>query len=106
MTVTKHFSGIAVADHVGNRAGHKCEKPRETRGLTLLQVGPEGLEYIEKSPGKTALSEKGGAQSGAHRAENALDDPCLLALIEAWPALPESTKLAIKKLLPPRKESK
>lgn len=63
------------------------------------KVGPEGLEAFRKSPGKTPLSEKGGAPRGAHAVSEALNDPRLLALVEAWPTLSESVRELIAGLI-------
>ena len=53
------------------------------------------IEQYPNSPQKTALSERGGAESGAVAARNGPIDPDLALIIEVWPGLPEETKAGI-----------
>lgn len=56
---------------------------------------PLGLEQGAPNTGETPFSETGGAESDALGAQSALIDPELLALVEAWPELPEAIKANI-----------
>lgn len=58
-----------------------------------------GLEPVAISPKKTAISEKGGAESGALAAGNGPVDPDLQSIIEQWEDLPEATKDRIAAML-------
>ena len=51
-----------------------------------------GLEHTANSPGKTHVSESGGAESGAVDAENGPIDPDLQHIIIAWPHLSEDVR--------------
>ena len=55
-------------------------------------MGDTGLEQPPASPQKTAISETGGAESGAVDAPNGLNAPALVSLIEAWPTLPQTVR--------------
>jgi len=59
------------------------------------QVETIGLEPPLKTTGKTGVSAKGGAKSGAVGAPSVPIDPDLQAVIEAWPQLPASVKTDI-----------
>ena len=92
----------AVAEHGGiggSEEGQECEKPRETRGLKLQPVGDTGSELPLVFSGNTTQTNQSNAESDALGAREALNDPDLLALIEAWPTLPEATRLRILDLI-------
>src|SRR5690349_1224420 len=63
----------------------------------------EGQNSSADSSGKAAISETGGAESGAVGDENGFlsipDDPRLLAVINAWPTLSEDTSEEITRLV-------
>ncbi|MBT4864957.1 MAG: hypothetical protein HON53_07565 [Planctomycetaceae bacterium] len=69
------------------------------RSVQLSKVGDEGLEQPATSPQKTAISDTGGAESGAVDARNGLNDPALVSLIEAWPTLPQAVRDEIAALV-------
>ena len=54
-----------------------------------------GLETLANFPGKTPLSEIGGAESGAVNAAKRGFDPDLSRLTRLWPSLSEKAKGAI-----------
>ncbi len=57
-----------------------------------------GLEHPAQTPRKKAMSDQGGAESGAPDAPNAPSlpvDPNLRRIIDAWPDLPEAAKTGI-----------
>ena len=58
-------------------------------------MGDTGLEHTLNSSEQHAVSEIGGAESGAVAAETSSIDPDLQAVIEAWPMLPEAIKAGI-----------
>ena len=66
-------------------------------------MGPVGFEPSRDSPGKTPVSDSGGAECGAlgvHRAsETATSDPDLEVIVAAWPTLPLPIRTAILALL-------
>ena len=51
-----------------------------------------GLEGSSKYSGKTGVSERGGAESGARDAQTGPIDDDLAELIAAWPGLPNDVK--------------
>ena len=53
------------------------------------------IEQYPNSPQKTALSEQGGAESGAVGARTDPIDPDLKLLIEVWPTLSEASKAEV-----------
>jgi len=84
----------------------------------LVKLGDAGLERPPLALSKTAILDKGGANSGALDApetpktaknESAiyysvlLTDPDLRQVVTAWPKLPEHVKAEIKTLLKPHK---
>ena len=56
---------------------------------------PTGLEPAKESSGKTHVSTRGGAESGAVGAHSGEIDADLWAIIEVWPTLSKSTKAEI-----------
>jgi len=58
-------------------------------------VGGTGLEPPSKSSGFQGILPEGGAESGAVGARMALSDPNLMAVVAAWPTLPETTRQQI-----------
>ena len=60
-----------------------------------LEVAEAGLERTANSSGNTGHSEKGGAESGASSGDSASIDPDLMAVVNAWPTLPETTRRQI-----------
>jgi hypothetical protein len=58
-------------------------------------MGDTGLEHPPLAVSKTAISETGGAKSGAHDAPRKIENPDLAQITAAWPALPEHIKMAI-----------
>ena len=69
--------------------------------VALIGVGEvprRGLEHSAQTPRKEAISDQGGAESGAPDAPNALrrpNDPGLRRIIDAWPDLPKPLKAGI-----------
>jgi hypothetical protein len=57
--------------------------------------GEGGIRTTRNSRVKTALSRQGGAKSGARTETTVPHAPELLALIEAWPRLPDALKAGI-----------
>ena len=60
---------------------------------------PTGLEQSAKTPGKKALSEKSGAESGAVGPSFAVSDPDLNSVVDAWPGLADDAKRAILEIV-------
>jgi len=58
-------------------------------------VAEAGLERTANSSGNTGYSEKGGAESGASSGDSRPLDPDLMAVVNAWPTLPETTRQSI-----------
>src|SRR5262249_40596162 len=77
-----------------------CTEPQDSAEKTRIaaaciavrsdSVPPRGLESLPQTPGKTAISADGGAESGAFPSQTPAIDPGLAALIDAWPTLPEA----------------
>lgn len=65
------------------------------RRFMLLPVGGEGLEPTPPNPQNTIFSPSGGAESGALGAQLGALPPELMAVVEAWPSLPEGVKASI-----------
>ena len=69
--------------------------------MALIGVGEvprRGAEHPAQTPRKKAISDQGGAESGAPDAPDAPnrpDDPDLSRLINAWPNLPEAIRAGI-----------
>jgi hypothetical protein len=57
--------------------------------------GEGGIRTRSEIPMNTALSAKGGAESGALDAPSPALDPPLASLIDAWPKLPEAIRTAM-----------
>jgi hypothetical protein len=62
--------------------------------LQSARVGDEGLEESLETPSKQALSETGGAQSGAIRSDAILKELC-----DCWPHLPDHIRQTIMTLV-------
>lgn len=58
-------------------------------------MGGTGLERPSKSPGKHAVSQTRGAESGALGSEIDPDDPDLAELVTAWPVLAATIRAGI-----------
>jgi hypothetical protein len=54
-----------------------------------------GREHPADSSGKHEFPVQGGAESGAVDVRESLQAPDLLAVVQAWPMLPASTRAAI-----------
>ncbi len=82
----------AWAVHAGS-----CGRPGTYSALCgpIAKTEREGFEPPQDSPEKTTVSEQGGAESGAHTAPTAVSDPDLVAVISAWPKLPEAVRAGI-----------
>ena len=65
-------------------------RQRETPRKRMAEV--HGNRTSAENTGKTAILLQSGAKSGALLTGSAENDPNLLAIIEAWPKLTESTK--------------
>lgn len=87
-------------------AKRKRQNPRPrihvTEGL-WFGLRPEaprhGLEEGVNSSGNVAVSETGGAESGAVGAQNRVADAELARIIDAWPTLSAEVKTAIVQLV-------
>jgi hypothetical protein len=64
-------------------------------GALCCVVAEAGLERTANSSGNTGHSEKGGAESGASCGDSRPIDPDLMAVIAAWPDLPETVRQSI-----------
>jgi hypothetical protein len=92
---------------VGNRDESEKEDvnlDRAWNGGTLHEVqscvadvlsGGRGIRTHHESPQETALLQENYAKNGALP----LNDPVLVALVEAWPTLPEAIKAAVRALV-------
>jgi hypothetical protein len=58
-------------------------------------LGDTRLEQDKETSGNHATGAHGGAESGALGAREALIDPSLVTVVEAWPKLPEVIKVEI-----------
>jgi len=61
----------------------------------VIKGGWGGTRTTPEYPEKPAISSQSGAESGALDVQNAEIDPRLVAIIDAWPALPEALKAGI-----------
>ena len=77
-----------------------CASECET--LHDSQVEDRGLERSTVTPAKKALSEPGGAESGAFGAQNAPVDVGLAKVIQAWPRLTAAMRARIQELIATR----
>ena len=69
-------------------------------GVYRLSKAPRvGLEEPVTSSGNMTVSETGGAESGAVGAQSGAADARLVELVAAWPALSDSVKSEILKLV-------
>ena len=98
---------------MGGRSGCNDRKPKtpekkapDLQGLTSpyhsgpnAQVTPTGLEVPSKSSGNTHISKGRGTESGTVCAAEAIYDPDLLTIVEAWPGLPAEVRKAIVRLV-------
>jgi len=67
-------------------------------------MGDAELEHTRPALSKTAISTKGGAQSGARDDQSIADYGELARVVQAWPELPEHIRAAIKALIRSCKE--
>jgi hypothetical protein len=58
-------------------------------------VTPTGFEHPPQNTGETAISEIGGAKSGAFSPDFEQIDPDLQSILDAWPTLPEAVRAGI-----------
>ncbi len=81
----------------------ECLMPNASLHLPVALVGAgevprRGAEHPAQTPRKKAISDQGGAESGAPDAPNALrrpNDPSLCRIIDTWPDLPEAIRAGI-----------
>jgi hypothetical protein len=57
--------------------------------------GKDRIRTPPENTGKTGVSDQSSAESGALDPQNAILDPELAAVVEAWPALPEAIRAGI-----------
>jgi hypothetical protein len=62
-------------------------------------VEDNGLERPSKSPGKTAFSANAGTKSGTVGDESGTLPPDLAEVVAAWPALSESARAAVLRIV-------
>ncbi len=83
--------------------GQSAGSPLAESGAKERKVPPQGAELVDvTSCGGNELQDAdfgSGAKSGAVDASLAPADPRLIALVDAWPALPETVKDAVAKLV-------
>jgi hypothetical protein len=75
-----------------------CENAEKTDipAVSLaFKVPPVGLEHAAQTAKESQAALQSGAESGAAGERHAPKDPQLAAIIEAWPALSESTKAGV-----------
>jgi hypothetical protein len=60
--------------------------------LPEFQVAGTGTEHPSDSSGNQGVALQGGAKSGALSGDSAISDPDLLAVVAAWPTLPEAVR--------------
>ena len=53
---------------------------------------PTGTEHTANSSGNQGIAVQGGAKSGALSGDSAPIDPDLLAVVAAWPTLPQAVR--------------
>jgi len=58
-------------------------------------VPPDGAEHGPKSSGKQGVGNPSGAECGALGAREAPIDPELVAVVDAWPKLPQAIRAGI-----------
>ena len=89
----------AVLEVIGSHgATPKREIPAEnavSAGIAIAGMGGTGLEQIAELSRNTEGSQTRDAKSDANGARDALIDPDLSVVIDAWPKLPEAIKAGI-----------
>jgi hypothetical protein len=61
----------------------------------LVRNGEGGIRTLSRISAKIALLMDSGAESGALSSINNIIDPGLAALVDTWPALPETVRAGI-----------
>ncbi len=71
------------------------ESRQPLRATASMDSGEDRNRTPLENTGNTGVSDQSGAESGALGAREALIDPGLVAVVDAWPALPAAIKEGI-----------
>ena len=98
------FDGSTTSETQNGAATQEGDDPELLTDSDLVCITDEraprvGLEEPVTSSGNMTISETGGAESGAVGAQSGAADARLVELAAAWPALSDSVKSEILKLV-------